>query len=162
MSNQHFEKFAKFLAENPGSTAEEIGLTSVEANRLEKAGRIIRIGSRETGKPGRRPIEYALPGQEGVKIDQRVTDAQDKARFIVQEHDAHERVMTRMWRLRDNYGYYTAKAMPEYAELEAARDAIRSRYDGSIPPVPTPNQMIMAGVQTVGAPIEGELPVVEA
>lgn len=53
-----------FLAENPGATAQEIGVTPVEMIRIEEQENspIVRVGLRKTGKRGRPPVEWAVAG----------------------------------------------------------------------------------------------------
>lgn len=65
-----------FLADHPGATAQEIGVTPVEMIRLEEQENspIVRVGFRKTGKRGRPPVEWAVAGtavdepQRGIVI----------------------------------------------------------------------------------------------
>jgi hypothetical protein len=62
------EQITTFLAENPGATAQEIGVTPVEMIRIEaqEDSPIVRVGQRKTGKRGRPPVEWALAGSAPV------------------------------------------------------------------------------------------------
>lgn len=66
MSNEDFQQIETFLAANPGAIADEIGVSPVIMGRLEAEGKVIRVGKRSTGKRGRPPVEWALPGQGEV------------------------------------------------------------------------------------------------
>lgn len=64
MSNEDFKNIETFLAANPGAIAEEIGVSPVVMNRLEKENKVVRIGKRSLGRRGRPPVEWALPNSE--------------------------------------------------------------------------------------------------
>ncbi len=53
-----------FLKNNPGATAQEIGVTPVEMSRLAAKGIVEKVGTRSTGTRGRPPVEWALPGAD--------------------------------------------------------------------------------------------------
>lgn len=51
-----------FVTNNPGCTAQEIGVSPVEMTRLAAKGLVEKIGNRKTGTRGRPPVEWAVPG----------------------------------------------------------------------------------------------------
>lgn len=55
-------KITKALTEKPWQIANELGTTSLEMNRLADEGVVIRGNNRSTGKRGRPPVEWGLPG----------------------------------------------------------------------------------------------------
>lgn len=71
------------LTDAPGATAQELGTNVPTMALLEQAGRVIRIGSRSTGKRGRPPVEWAIAGAD-VEIAPRISQAQDEARQRVE------------------------------------------------------------------------------
>lgn len=140
MSTQDFDKIAARLAIAPGSTAKEIDVSPTEMIRLEEMGRVIRVGERHTGKRGRRPVEWALPGAE-VTIASHITDAQLDAKDVVNAYSAYWASSNKLWRTREAYGAKSEQAM----EMEAAHYA---KYPlGEIPPTPTKGQRTMAGMR---------------
>ena len=64
MGTMNNTEIINFLKDNPGSTAQEIGVTPVEMNRLAAKGIVEKVGNRKTGTRGRPPVEWALPGAE--------------------------------------------------------------------------------------------------
>lgn len=140
MSTQDFDKIAERLAAKPGSTAKEIDVTPTEMIRLEEIGRVVRVGSRATGKRGRRPVEWALPGTE-ITVDSRITDAQDDAAAVVAAYSAYWASSNKLWRTREANG----------ANSEVAKEVAAEHYAkyplGEIPPTPTKGQRIMAGMR---------------
>lgn len=66
------ETIIAYLTENPGATAQEIGVSSVEMNRLAAKGLVEKVGSRHTGGRGRPASEWALPGAD---VPVRVTES---------------------------------------------------------------------------------------
>jgi hypothetical protein len=98
-----------FLKGNPGAIAEEIGATSVEMNRAFKAGLVIKLGTRSMNRRGRPPVEWAVPGTEGVVQDARVSEALAHARQRVDDHREYERDYARLSHVRLTFGLGSAE-----------------------------------------------------
>lgn len=65
MSSSRIQQIIDALTENAGQTPAELGLTSVDANTLVKAGVLVQGDRRRTpGKIGAPPFEYHLPNAE--------------------------------------------------------------------------------------------------
>ena len=60
MGTMNNTEIINFLKDNPGSTAQEIGVMPVEMNRLAAKGIAEKVGNRKTGTRGRPPVEWAL------------------------------------------------------------------------------------------------------
>lgn len=52
----------KTLKKNPGATAAELGTTTLVMREMEKQGEVVAVGTRRTGKRGKPPVEWAVPG----------------------------------------------------------------------------------------------------
>lgn len=72
MSNEKniLTALAKFkpAPDQNGAIADEVGATAVEMNRLAKEKKVVNVGSRKTGRRGRPPVEWALPGATRVSV----------------------------------------------------------------------------------------------
>jgi len=64
MQSMDTNEIITFLKDNPGATAQEIGVKAVDMQRLCEKGVVAKLGNRKTGTRGRPPVEWALPGQE--------------------------------------------------------------------------------------------------
>lgn len=145
MSNEDFSHIATFLAANPGSIATEIGVSPVEMGRLEKAGKVIRIGKRTTGSRGRPPVEWALPGTEGVVNDDRVTEAVERAKAKVEAADAYWAISNKLWMLRERMGWKAAQEDEGYIALLVERKALCATFPEGKIPQPTVTDLVLAG-----------------
>lgn len=85
-------------ADQAGPIAIELDATPIEMNRLLKEGKVIKAGARSTGKRGRPPVEWALPGtvvavdEDAPKVDRlakaRAAKAAKAARRVEAEAQA--------------------------------------------------------------------------
>src|SRR4051794_3211230 len=105
-----------FIEANPRSTAKEAGLTTAEANALVGQGKLVQAGTRQTGKKGRPPTEFVVPGYDFTD-DPQATVAAEAAQQRVSDHRRYERLSTAIMRAADAHGH----GSPEHTDAVLAR-----------------------------------------
>lgn len=104
------------LSENPGQTAQELGVSGVTMIRLRDAGLVEAATTRKSGGRGRPANVWVLVGQE---ID---TEAENRQNIVnaearVNAWRTYERMSAAILRASDEFGYHS----PERAEAIAYR-----------------------------------------
>ena len=145
-------KAINFIAENPRSTAKEAGLTTAEAVALVGRGLLLQAGHRKTGKKGRPPVEYVVPGYD-LSNDPEAQKAVEAAKDRVQMHRHWERLSNAIMRAANEFGNGSS------AHLEAK--ANRAETFIAPPPLPSTNDYVLAGVIEEETPLPDLLDEVE-
>lgn len=127
----------KFFEVNPRATAKEAGLTTGEANSLVGAGKLMRAGHRKTGKKGRPPVEYVVVGYD-LSNDPAAQKAVEAARDRVSAHRTFERLSGAIVRAANEHGH----GSEEHIEAKL----YRSESFVTVPPIPSKNDYVLAGV----------------
>lgn len=137
----------EFFRANPRATAKEAGLTTAEANALVGAGKLLQAGKRQTGKKGRPPIEYVTVDYD-LTDDPQAQEAVREAQARVDNHRRWERLSGNVVRAANEFG----DGSPEHIDAKLTR---REAFELiGIPPLPGPNDWVLAGVSVED---EGEL-----
>lgn len=74
------------LAAHPGAIAEEVGATPIEMVNLESISAVMRVGTRKTGKRGRPPVEWAIPGEDGEAMARDTSPVKGAPKLIESAH----------------------------------------------------------------------------
>jgi hypothetical protein len=152
MSNDQIATIIDRLAAAPRSTAQELGTTTTELDKLVARGLIQRFGTRKTGKRGKPPVEYIVAGAD---VSDTQAEAVDEAKAKVAEYFAWDRSSSKLWRMREELGYNAAQ------ESDAYMSAYCAHYDrwpqGTVPAIPTQNEMLMAGAAEADVAEDGTL-----
>lgn len=127
-----------FFEAYPRSTAKEAGLTTAEANALVGAGKLMQAGHRKTGKKGRPPIEYVVIGYD-LTDDPQAQEAVREAQARVDDHRRWERLSGVVMRAANEHG----TGSDEHVDAKLAR---YEAFPFGIPPLPGPNDWVLAGV----------------
>lgn len=130
------ETAIKFIADNPRATCKEAGITNAEANALVGRGLLVAVGKRVTGKRGKPPTEYVVPGAEGDSADY-VSQQVEAATQRVNDHRRFERLSGAVVRAANQFGHGS----------EQHTDAKLMRMDAfpTLPPLPSKNDYVLAG-----------------
>lgn len=142
-----------YIEANPRATAKEAGLTTAEANALVGQGKLMQAGTRKTGKKGRPPVEYVIAGYDFTD-DPQAAVAVEAAQERVRQHRHFERLSTAIVRAADTHG----NGSPEHLDAKL----LRMETFPILPPLPTKNDYVLAGVITEDIPLPDLLPEEEA
>lgn len=140
-----------FIAANPRSTAKEAGLTNAEANALVGQGKLMQAGQRQTGKKGRPPTEYVVAGYD-LTDDPQAQVAVEAAQARVSDHRRWERLSGAIMRTADEFGTNS----PQHIDAKLARTEAFELV--GIPPLPSKNDYVLAGVIVEDEPLPALLP----
>lgn len=144
-----------FIAANPRSTAKEAGLTTAEANSLVGQGKLMQAGQRQTGKKGRPPTEYVVAGYD-LSDDPQAQVAVQAAQDRVSDHRRWERLSGVIMRAADEFGTNS----PQHIDAKLARTEAFELT--GLPPLPSSNDYVLAGVIVEEADLPALLPEEEA
>lgn len=68
------------LKKQPGATAAELGTTTLVMRDLEKQGKVVAVGTRRTGKRGKPPVEWAVPGPQADALKAQHDEATERVK----------------------------------------------------------------------------------
>jgi hypothetical protein len=132
------DQILKSLAEKPGQIASELGTTTVEMNKLAAAGKVIALGTRSTGKPGRPPVEWAVAGTAAASEESDDNKAVQKAQAKRQAWRTFNSLSVAIDNARKLYGTGSE-------EHEAAKQARRDAFPDGYPQMPSKNDYDLTG-----------------
>lgn len=144
MSNDTLTALLDALRETPRMTPPELSealgrtITNADLKALQARGLVAEYGTRVTGKRGRPPIEWVIAG---TVVSDSAEKAVDAAREAVDNYNDWMASSNKLWHLRED----------GQGDSDAYAEAYCDHYDrwpmGTVPPTPTDNQMLLAGVR---------------